>query len=91
MIEDLDTSLENMLKGEAVPGSELDQATISFAAPDKDWREKGASLELDIYLYRLLERRELRSNERHFPCHLFGHGHACQSVVRDRRDLRFRQ
>src|SRR5262245_16597542 len=64
MIEDLDTSLENLLTGEAQPGSELAQATIAFAAPDKDWRDKGDPLELDIYLYRLLERRELRSNER---------------------------
>lgn len=64
MIKDLDTSLKAMLKGEAVPGSELAIATISFAVPDKDWRGQGKGLELDVYLYRVIDNRELRSNER---------------------------
>ena len=64
MIQDLDISLENLLVGEAIPGSELAAATISFAVPDKDWRAGGSGLELNIYLYRIAENRELRSNER---------------------------
>ncbi len=61
MIDDLDLSLAAMLAGEALPASELANATITFAAPDKDWRAQGTGLELDVYLYKLLENRELRS------------------------------
>lgn len=64
MIQDLDISLEALLTGEAPTGSELAGATISFAVPDKDWRAVGTGLELNIYLYRIAENRELRSNER---------------------------
>jgi hypothetical protein len=64
MIQDLDISFEAFLTGEATPGSELAGATISFAVPDKDWRAVGTGLELDVYLYRIAENRELRSNER---------------------------
>jgi len=64
MIKDLDLSLGNMLQGEAIPNSELAGATISFAVPDKDWRAQGQGLELDVYLYRVLDNRELRSNMR---------------------------
>jgi hypothetical protein len=64
MIRDLDASLRTMIKGEARPGSELAAATLSFAVPDKDWRGQGSGLELDIYLYRALDNRELRSNGR---------------------------
>jgi hypothetical protein len=64
MIQDLDHSLENLLVGEAMPGSELAGATISFAVPDKDWRAVGSGLELDVYLYRIAENRDLRQNER---------------------------
>ena len=64
MIQDLDVSLEALLVGEAPVGSELAGATISFAVPDKDWRTVGSGLELNIYLYRIAENRELRSNER---------------------------
>jgi len=51
-----------MLVGEAVPASELATATISFAVPDKDWRGQGTGLDLDVYLYRVIDNRELRSN-----------------------------
>ena len=64
MIRDLDASLKAMLAGESKQGSELASATISFAAPDKDWRAQGTGLELDIYLYRAVDNRELRSNAR---------------------------
>jgi len=62
LIRDLDTSLRRMLVGEAVPASELATATISFAVPDKDWRGQGTGLDLDVYLYRVIDNRELRSN-----------------------------
>lgn len=64
MISELDQSLENLLKGEAPAGTELAGATVSFGAPDQTWRGSGSSLELDVYLYQLLENRELRSNAR---------------------------
>lgn len=64
MIQDLDVSLESLLTNEAPPGSELAGATISFAVPDKDWRSVGTGLELNVYLYRIAENRELRSTER---------------------------
>ena len=64
MIHDLDASLKAMLAGEARKGSELANATISFAVPDKDWRAQGTKLELNVYLYRAVENRSLRSNER---------------------------
>ncbi len=64
MIRDLDTSFKGMLTGEATPGSELAGATISFAAPDKTWQGQGKGLELDVYMYRVLDNRELRSNAR---------------------------
>jgi hypothetical protein len=64
MIRDLDASFKAMLTGEAPLGSELASATISFAAPDKTWQGQGKGLELDVYMYRVLDNRELRSNER---------------------------
>jgi hypothetical protein len=64
VIQELDLSLTNFLKGEARPGSELDGATISFAVPNKEWRDQGAGLQLNVYLYKVMDNRSLRSNER---------------------------
>jgi len=64
VIKDLDATLQQMLAGEAAAGSELASATISFAAPEKDWRASATGLNLAVYLYRVVENRELRSNER---------------------------
>lgn len=64
MIHDLDVSLRAFLQGEAPAGSELASAEITFAVPDKAWRGSGAGLDLDVYLFRVTENRELRSNER---------------------------
>jgi hypothetical protein len=66
-IHELDAALKSMLHGEAEQGSELAAATISFAVPDKDWRAQGSGLELNVYLYRALDNRELRSNARRAP------------------------
>jgi Pvc16 N-terminal domain/Carboxypeptidase regulatory-like domain len=65
VIRDLDLSLAAMLAGEATSGSELASAKLSFAVPDARWRGQGTGLELNIYLYRVHENRDLRSNERH--------------------------
>ena len=64
MIEDLDASLKAMLAGEAAAGSTLATAGISFAAPDPTWQGQGSGLQVDIYLYRVMDNRELRSNQR---------------------------
>jgi hypothetical protein len=64
VIRDLDVSLKQMFVGEATPATELAGANITFAVPDKDWRGQGKGLDLDVYLYRVLDNRELRSNER---------------------------
>jgi hypothetical protein len=64
VIRDLDTSLKALLSGEARPFSELDSATISVTAPDDSWRAAaGTGLHLSVYLCRIEENRELRSNE----------------------------
>jgi hypothetical protein len=64
MINDLDTSLKAMLQGEAATGSLLASATISFAVPDTTWQSSGTGMQLDVYLYRVIDNRELRSNQR---------------------------
>jgi Pvc16 N-terminal domain/Carboxypeptidase regulatory-like domain len=64
MIEDLDASLKAMLAGEAAAGSGLATATISFGAPDPTWQGQGSGLQVDLYLYRVIDNRELRSNQR---------------------------
>lgn len=64
MIDDLDQSLAAMLTGEAPAGSPLSTASISFAAPDQAWQNQGTGMQLDVYLYRILDSRELRSNQR---------------------------
>jgi hypothetical protein len=64
MIDDLDASLKAMLSGEATPGSTLATADISFAVPDDTWQSQGSGMQVDVYLYRILDNRELRSNQR---------------------------
>ncbi len=64
MINDLDAALKAMISGEAIAGSALASADISFAVPDTDWQAQGTGMQLDVYLYRILDNRELRSNQR---------------------------
>ena len=64
LISDLDASLQAMLVGEAGAGSSLAGAGISFAAPDETWQGQGSGMQVDLYLYRILDNRELRSNQR---------------------------
>jgi len=53
-----------MLAGEATPGSALATADISFAAPDETWQGQGSGMQANLYLYRVIDNRELRSNQR---------------------------
>lgn len=71
MIRELDDAIERLLLGEAPIGSELRGAAISFAVPDAVWRGAGNGLQLNVYLHRVNENRELRSNERRYR-HLAG-------------------
>lgn len=64
MISDLDAALKAMLAGEAPLGSSLASATISFAVPDTTWQGQGSGMQVDCYLYRVIDNRELRSNQR---------------------------
>jgi hypothetical protein len=64
MIEDLDASLKAMLTGEAAAGSALATAGISFAAPDQAWQGQGSGMQVNVYLCRILDNRDLRSNQR---------------------------
>jgi hypothetical protein len=64
LIDDLDQSLAKMLTGEAQSGSPLSTAAISFAAPNQTWQSQGTGMQLDVYLYRILDNRELRSSQR---------------------------
>ncbi len=64
MISDLDAALKAMLSGEAPLGSSLASATISFAVPDTTWQGQGTGMQVDCYLYRVIDNRELRSNQR---------------------------
>ena len=60
MISHIDKSLETLLQSE-VPAPEFD---ISFEIPTKDWAGKlpGAKGTLNVYLYEIVENRELRNN-----------------------------
>jgi len=64
MIDELDASLKALLVGEATPGSLLAGATISFAAPSQTWQGQGSGMNVNVYLYRVIDNRELRSNQR---------------------------
>jgi hypothetical protein len=63
MIDDLDKSLQELLKRE-LPKSLVDQVTISFATPDDQFPPSSVKLPaIDLFLYDVRENRELRSNE----------------------------
>src|SRR5262245_38845127 len=63
MINDLDSTLEQLLKQE-LPASLVGQVAISFAAPDDKFPPSSVSLPaIDLFLYDVRENRELRSNE----------------------------
>ncbi|MEA2694668.1 MAG: hypothetical protein QOJ16_4055 [Acidobacteriota bacterium] len=63
MIDDLDKTLEELLKRE-LPPDLVSQVTISFATPDGQFPPASVSLPaLNLFLYDVRENRELRSNE----------------------------
>jgi hypothetical protein len=63
MIDDLDRSLEVLLRRELPPGL-MGQVTISFAMPDDQFPPSSVSLPaIDLFLYDIRENRELRTNE----------------------------
>ena len=63
MINDLDKTLEELLKRE-LPQELVSQVTISFATPDDQFPPSSVSLPaIDIFLYDVRENLNLRSNE----------------------------
>ena len=63
MIDDLDKTLEQLLKKE-LPAALVAQVTITFATPDGKFPPQSVTLPaLDLFLYDVRENRELRSNE----------------------------
>ncbi len=63
MIDDLDKTLETLLKRE-LPASLVSQVTISFATPDAQFPPQSVTLPaINFFLYDVRENRDLRTNE----------------------------
>jgi hypothetical protein len=63
VIDDLDRTLEELLKRELSPAL-VQQVTISFATPDDQFPPAAVTLPaIDLFLYDVRENRDLRSNE----------------------------
>jgi hypothetical protein len=63
MIDDLDRTVEELLKRELAPAL-VDQVAISFAAPDTEFPPSSVTLPaVDLFLYDIRENLELRSTE----------------------------
>ena len=63
MFDDLDKSLEELLKRELPPGL-VNQVSISFAAPDGSFPPPSVGLPaIDLFLYDVRENTDLRDNE----------------------------
>ncbi len=63
MIDDLDRSLENLLRRE-LPPELVSQITISFATPDGSFPPASVTLPaIDLFLYDMRENRDLRDGE----------------------------
>ena len=63
MIDDLDRTVEELLKRELAPAL-VEQVAISFAAPDSEFPPSTVTLPaIDLFLYDIRENLELRSNE----------------------------
>ena len=63
MFDDLDRSIENLLKRE-LPADLVSQVTISFATPDDQFPPAAVSLPaIDLFLYDIRENRDLRDGE----------------------------
>lgn len=63
MIDDLDRTLEELLKRSLLPDL-VRQVSISFATPDAQFPPPSVTLPaIDLFLYDIREKRELRNNE----------------------------
>src|SRR5215471_20999293 len=63
MIDDLDRSVEELLRRE-LPPALVGQVAISFASPDSEFPPASVTLPaVDLFLYDVRENRELRSTE----------------------------
>lgn len=63
MIDDLDRTVEDLLKRELSPGL-VGQVAISFAAPDSDFPPSSVTLPaVDLFLYDVRENTELRNTQ----------------------------
>jgi hypothetical protein len=63
MIDDLDKTLEALLRRE-LPPALVEQVAISFATPDNQFPPTSVTLPaIDLFLYDVRENRDLRSNE----------------------------
>ncbi|MEA2563592.1 MAG: hypothetical protein QOH06_5096 [Acidobacteriota bacterium] len=63
MFDDLDRSIENLLKSE-LPADLVSQVTISFATPDNSFPPSTVSLPaIDLFLYDIRENRDMRDGE----------------------------
>lgn len=63
MLQDLDKTLEQLLKRE-LPQTSIGEVTISFAAPDSEFATHvGSALTINLFLYDIRENLELRSND----------------------------
>lgn len=63
MFDDLDKSIENLLKRE-LPADLVSQVTISFATPDGDFPPSTVPLPaINLFLYDIRENRDLRDGE----------------------------
>jgi hypothetical protein len=63
MFDDLDSTLQQLLKRE-LPPNLVQQLTVTFAAPDAQFPPSTVALPaVDLFLYDVRENRELRSNE----------------------------
>lgn len=61
MIDDLDKTLEHLLRRELPP--DLAKVSITFATPDNEFPGSADLPAIDMFLYDLRENRDLRSNE----------------------------
>jgi hypothetical protein len=63
VIQDLDATLRELLTANAPSGSLLASAKVAFDLPDADWQGKLSALTVNLYLYNIVENREMRVNE----------------------------
>ncbi len=82
MFDDLDNTLQQLLKRE-LPPAIVSQVTITFAAPDAQFPPASVALPaIDWFLYDIRENRDLRSNEWIVERHSDGTGTKMRPPVR---------